>query len=341
MRVHRCSWGTGGPFPPAPSPESRAQVVGEHTSWAVVNGIHAYLSFTNHHMKYTLFLATALLTGSGLHAQVGLINGDFENYIQCPTGHGQVDLAEGWFTAIITPDFYNCSFLELTPFPTSTQAYSGQGWVGFLCSAVSPTKAEALAQHLNAPLLPGRDYRLQLAAKIPESGDYTNNCGGVAVYGFKSGLDPSSSYTHASNLPGAMLLGESGAVLNANWQLKEIALTIPDTVAHLLLTIGSIPSCEQYIFIDSLSLVEVDHTGISSIVSDPSLSVRPVPGSDQVLVYSDQAMDRLVVTDALGRIVHEARNVGTAYSMHLQSRGVVWVSCYTEQTRTTVGIALY
>ena len=292
-------------------------------------------------MKTLLIIAATLLTALGLHAQVGLVNGDFEDYSQCPTGHGQVDRAEGWFTAIITPDFFNCSFLTLSQYPSPSQAYSGQGWIGFLCSDVSPTKAEAVGQHLNTPLLPEHEYRLTLAAKIPVSGEYTNDCGGIAVYGFKDGLTQSSSYTHASTLPGAMLLGQSGPVQNTDWQVKEIVLTIPDTVAHFLLTIGSIPSCQQYIYIDSLSLVEVDYSGISSIVADPSISVRPVPGSDQVLVQSEQAIDRIVATDALGRTVHEASDVGTNYTMQLKTRGAVWVSCYTEHGRTTIGVVMY
>ena len=276
-----------------------------------------------------------------LHAQVGLLNGDFENYSDCPTEHGQIDLAENWFTAIITPDFYQCSFLAIPEAPTVMQGYSGQGWAGFLCSDTYPIKAEAIGQHLNVPLLPEHAYRLRLAAKIPQSGPYTNDCGGVAVYGFKDDLTPSSSYTHASFLAGAMLLGESGSVINTDWQVKEIALTIPDTVAHLVLTIRPIPNCQQYIYIDSLSLVEVGHTGINSIIAGPSLTVRPVPGSDQVFVHCDQAMDRLVVTDALGRIVHDAANVGTDHTLQLKARGAVWVSSFSERGRTTIGVVLY
>lgn len=292
-------------------------------------------------MKYALLLAKTLLAGSGVVAQVGLINGDFESYTDCPTDNGQMDLAEGWFTTIITPDFYNCSFVSNILVPSPTPAYSGQGWAGFLCSETLPTKAEAIGQHLYAPLLPGHDYLLKLAAKIPAQGDYMNNCGGIAVYGFKSGLTPSSTYTHTSSLPGAMLLGESGAVLNTNWQIKEIALTIPDTVAHLALTIGSIPMCEQYIFIDSLSLAEVNQIGVGSIPAVPSISVRTVPGTDQVFVYSGRAIEHLIVTDALGRKVHEANHVGSTYTMHLKCSGTVWVSCYSGGRRTTVGIVLY
>jgi hypothetical protein len=289
-------------------------------------------------MKHALPFAIALSIHSGLYAQVGLINGDFEEYIDCPTGHGQVDLCQGWFTAIISPDYFRCEFLSLGAYPSPTQAYSGEGWCGFLCSMIDPTASECIAQHLNVPLLPGHDYRLTLMAKIPDAGAYTNDCGGVAVYGFEDGLTPSPTYTHASTLPGAMLLGESASVQHIDWQMKEIVLNVLDTVAHLALTIGSIPSCQQYIYIDSLSLYEEGHIGISSIGRNPNLFVRSVPGSDQVLVQSDQHIDRLLVTDALGRAVHEADNVGTTYALRLRGQGPLWISCYTERGRATVAV---
>ncbi|HRN37449.1 MAG TPA: hypothetical protein PLV70_12970 [Flavobacteriales bacterium] len=292
-------------------------------------------------MKYALILVLLLLTGSKFYAQVGLVNGDLEDYIDCPSAHGQMDLAVGWFTAIITPDFYNCSFVSITQFPSTTQAYSGQGWAGFLCSETLPPKAEAIGQHLAAPLLPEHDYMLKFAAKIPTQGDYMNNCGGIAVYGFKSDLVPSTSYTHASSLPSAMFLGESEPVLNVNWEFKEIALSIPDTVSHIALTIAAIPWCQQYIFVDSLSLTEVDQIGIVSILPDPGISVRTVPGTGQVGVYCDRGIEHLVITDVLGRIIHEAAHVAPVYTIDLEYNGMAWVSCYTGGRRKTIGIVLH
>lgn len=289
-------------------------------------------------MKQALPFICMLVLAAGTQAQVSIRNGDFEEYTLCPDGHGQLDRATDWFTAIITPDYLNCTYLVAGNNESPTQSYSGAGWAGFLCSDTEPRAAEALGQHLEEPLFPGHEYRLTLAAKIPSAGNYTNDCGGIGIYGFEDTLIMSSSYTHASTLPGAMLIGLSGPVQHSDWQMKEIVIVPTDTVNHILLTIESIPWCKQYIYVDGLVLSEGIHTGIGDASGGTGVSLS-TQGDGHLLVQSTRAVRRLMVTDALGRSVHEAGNVGTSYSMPLRS-GAFWVTCFSADGRVTKAVVV-
>jgi len=271
--------------------------------------------------------------------QVALINPGFEEYDQCPDSHGQIDRATGWFTAIITPDFYHCEYLANSSFPSSTLAYAGTGFAGFLCSDASPGLAEAIGQHLIEPLT-GSQYSLRLATKAPSGGNYTNNCGGIAVYGFEDTLVQALNYTHASLLPGAMLLGVSGDVTDTAWNVTLIPLTLTDTVAHLCITFEQVSNCRQYVFIDELQLYGSTATAIDDATPAPMLSAYPNPSTGGIRIDCATVLNEVMVHDATGRLVFRSRPGATSTMFELGTPGAYQLSCITDAGLLTKRICI-
>ena len=269
-------------------------------------------------------------------AQVSLINPGFEEYTLCPDNISQLDRAVGWFTAIITPDYLNCDFLEVPDSPSSSGAYEGTGCATFLCS--NSGNAESVGQHLPAPWIPG-SYQFTCALQIPISGNYTNDCGGLQIYGFEEALTPAVEYTHASLLPGAMLLGGTGSVTNTEWQQYDIPLQLLNTVNHIAISIESSPGCRERIFMDDLR-IEMS-TGMENLPRPVGVLHAWVDGtSGTIMVNSATVLDEVLVIDALGRVVQRNAPHSTSCTVRIEAPGTYTVLGISNGLRSMVRVVV-
>jgi hypothetical protein len=106
-----------------------------------------------------------MLVFKSVSAQQNLVpNPSFEEYIECPTGSGQIYFAQVWSAFRGSPDYFNsCA-------PTSSyysvpinafghqQAASGNAYVGIICFVNSVFGREIIANNLIAPLSVGQKY---------------------------------------------------------------------------------------------------------------------------------------------------------------------------------------
>jgi hypothetical protein len=220
--------------------------------------------------------------GTLLPAQNLVANPDFEYYSTCPTSVGQATRALAWYNVIQSADYYNCNFTFHLTFPTVASAYSGSGYVAFGTHFGQTGNAECIGQTLPQPLLPG-SYFLSFAAKKANAGGWSSSCGGVNVYGLKETSLPISTVSaHASQFPNALLLGASDTVGNNSWQVFSVNFSITDTIKHVLFTLAFVPGCSQYIFIDSIQLVQTQATAVREQSPLDRLLIFPNPTSGEL-----------------------------------------------------------
>ena len=258
----------------------------------------------------TSILFTLLLINVNLIGQNLVVNGDFENFIDCPTGIGQANKATNWLQSVISSDYYNCNFVSQSELPSTSSAFSGTGFAGFLSYGDDNGSAEGIGQILSEKLIPNNSYSVRIATKIPNDGDYTTDCGGLELYGFPGDPPIDADFIHTSQYNGAMLLGNSSSIQNTDWQFQIFELNIPDTVNSIVFTISSAPNCLQYIFIDSVYITTENLLPISSIEnSNEFLKLYPNPTYNEITIELTPQVDlrefTISIIDFSGKLIHQ------------------------------------
>ncbi len=242
-----------------------------------------YLSVVK--MKKFNILLLIILFGK-TYGQAYINNPDFELYTNCPATYGDfANKISSWVSVVDNPDYYKCTFYDTTAAPTNTVAYSGTGYVGFGTYGDSNGSSEAIGQTLNQSFLPGITYSISFAAKKARSGISSQNCGGVELYGIKSTLYSSLSYTHISQVPNTFFLGKTLTVQNTNWQVFSFNFTPSDTMKHIVLTLEKIPNCYQYVYIDALNSNTL--LGLNEIVKNNSIKIYPNPLKNSLYIKTE------------------------------------------------------
>lgn len=285
--------------------------------------------------KYTLLTLFHLLNyispGQNL-----IQNPDFELYTTCPTGISQVAYANSWFSTIFSPDFYNCNFTSFFYFPTTSLAYSGTGFTGFLSYADVNGSGEAIAQQLNQPLLPNTSYSLSFAAKRPYQGAYANNCAGVAVYGFTTDSMPTDTLDiHASQLPGAVLLCATLPIQDINWTMHQLNFNVVDTIKYIVFTIGQAPSCQQYIFLDSLNLIYTGTTSVNETNAVNQFSLSNNPSNGSFTISLPRGNSEIIICDMLGQVISRTTSTEERLNGHLDKSGIYFITVKTARGTST------
>jgi hypothetical protein len=213
-----------------------------------------------------------------------ILNPDFELFSQCPVDFDEVFKCNNWISVVSSPDYYDCSFTSSSAYPSSTNAYSGTGFMGFAAYDANGS-SEAIGQNLSQPLLPGLNYSLSFACKKTDGGSWSSSCGGMAVYGFKQGMPSDALGIHISQVAGAVMLGTTPVITNVSWELFKLDFSPMDTIHQIAFTVEHVPNCFECLFLDSINLSSDSTTGIDqSTNASDGLYVSPNPASDYVFV---------------------------------------------------------
>lgn len=147
-------------------------------------------------MKNLLYLLFFVLFSSvNCTAQQNhVINGNFEDYSQCPTGWSQISRCTGWSDFSPSSDYYNCSHSA----PNRT-AHSGVGYVGG--SPMYGQVSQGLSERIRGgliPLVPGVVYEVSLSVRLAQNSKFASNNIGVFFYdaGAPTGIPtPQATFT--------------------------------------------------------------------------------------------------------------------------------------------------
>ncbi len=185
------------------------------------------------------------------NAQNFVTNGDFELFNAPPTAQGQADFCTDWDLVGVSADYLNTTFPGWTP--QVGGAYSGTGYMGFALYGTAVPGVEAIGQDISAnPLQPFNSYIISVRAKKTTTGFYSQNCGGVAVYGYNVNPPLGQLNLHPQTSPTAELLFSSPTITSTTWVNYSGFFFPTQPTNYLVFTIDPVPNCPQYIFIDSV-----------------------------------------------------------------------------------------
>lgn len=229
-----------------------------------------------------------------------IVNGDFEVMDSCPTNLGQVSLCHNWQMVVLHGDYYNCG-LFTTAYPSDHTAFTGTGYMGFATYGNAIGAAEAIGQVLSVPIMPNISGTIELAAKKTSSGTWSQNCGGVSIYGIKGPLPIDTIGIHVSQLPNVFLLATTSMIQDSIWSTYTLNFTTQDTVDAIVFTNEHTPNCAECVFIDAVS-VQLNPSGTSEF-ENPVIHVYPNPSQGKITIETNQigSIKSVQITDVLGK----------------------------------------
>ncbi len=188
--------------------------------------------------------ALILLQGSLLSSAQNLVpNGSFEEYTECPDFWNQVDRAVGWYSAGLSPDYFNaCSTTGYVGVPQSVvgfqAAWDGSAYAGgYSWCAFPPNRREFLSVELVEPLVPGEQVELSMRIAAATGGSQENMRWSIGGVGMRFSVEP-YVYDQVSPLPNnAALFMESAPADTSIWYWVHGEF-MPDS-AYRYLTIGN------------------------------------------------------------------------------------------------------
>jgi hypothetical protein len=286
-------------------------------------------------MKKLLLSISVLFLTNCIQGQNLLLNSDFEIMNACPTTQGEIIKATNWENVIASADYYNCGFSNPGTFPTNPVAYTGTGYIGFSSYGNSNGSSEAVGQNLLQPLLPNSSYILSFASKKTNGGVYSDNCGGVAIYGFKNNMPLALNNVHISQISGALLLGNSPVVFNTEWEMFSFNLTVPDTVNQIVFSVEYIPDCGQCVFLDSVSLT--GEVTSMNVLNNDFVSIYPNPFYNTTTLKTKNNLINatLIINNIFGQTVRHINNI-SGQTIELQrenlASGIYFISLVQNNT---------
>ncbi|MCB0697146.1 MAG: T9SS type A sorting domain-containing protein [Chitinophagaceae bacterium] len=153
-------------------------------------------------MKWMLSIAVMfIICDVSVHAQQNLVhNGNFEQYIACPSSYGSIDTCTGWSGFSGTVDFYHTCASSV---PSNAFGYqfpaSGSGYVGI--ADFSDPQGHGIRESFQSKITPmqaGGTYDVSLSVSVGEYAKYFTN--GLCVHFFIDSLVP---VTNTQNIPSA------------------------------------------------------------------------------------------------------------------------------------------
>jgi OmpA-OmpF porin, OOP family len=140
-------------------------------------------------MRKLLYLITLFLTFETAKSQNFIPNGDFEQYLHCPTSPSQIDSALFWMNPAVgasggTPDYYNQCAIYNVSVPENSigfqPAHSGNGYSGiFLWTYPTAEVREFIEIELTSPLSSGLSYHFEMYINLGNKCKYTSDAIGA------------------------------------------------------------------------------------------------------------------------------------------------------------------
>ncbi|MFZ1694292.1 MAG: hypothetical protein WAT74_13925 [Flavobacteriales bacterium] len=268
-------------------------------------------------MRFTvLWMAFSLLVLA--RAQELVPNGGFEDVLQCPDDHSQLDRTASWFDPSVngTPDYFHaCATNGWFSTPQnvvgSQEPVDGEAYAGIYLyegSQVLNNWREYLQVGLMEALVAERCYRLILHANLSNNSSRTTDALGVRFYSDSVLLPnpyPPGDMPHLSLAPGTFLTSDSWTVLEGEYIAtgEERFLMIgnyrdnANTTVQQLSTNGSF----AYAYIDAVSLTPCTSLGLGQ--GAPRTPIASIVGGHLCIRDPGLGAMRFRLSDATGRIV--------------------------------------
>jgi len=235
-----------------------------------------------------LLVALVLLPGLAA-AQELVVNPGMEAYSRCPTGPGLIDgwVDDWWRASVASTDFqHTCDYSPQPP-------RSGEGHLGFLAYDFSPNYREYATGRLLAPLVAGRDYRLELWVLLHEN--YLHAVAEVGAYfsatrpSWPGTLPPAGITPQVVNATGVLSDKLSWMLVSERFVADggEEWVTIGNFSDDASSTIFDFGCCGQfgaYYHLDDVSLVLVNEPPTCLYRSDLSSLTPFTPPRDSVFM---------------------------------------------------------
>ncbi len=263
-------------------------------------------------------LLLALLAGPVATAQELVPNGGFEEVLQCPSDHSQLDRTAFWFDPSVngTPDYFhacatNAWFSTPQNVAGSQAPFDGEAYAGIYLyegSQVLNNWREYLQVGLLETLVAERCYRLVLHANLSDISSRTTDALGARFYSDSVLLPnpyPPGDVPHLSLAPGTFLNSGSWTVLEGEYIATggERFLMIgnyrdnANTTVQQLSTNGSF----AYAHIDAVSLTPCASLGLGQ--GAPRRPIASIVGGHLCIRDPGIGALRFRLSDAAGRTV--------------------------------------
>lgn len=266
-------------------------------------------------MRKLYFVFILFFSSEILNSQNLVPNGDFEQYIGCPTFQYQLDSTKFWINPSAwnmgyfgTPDYYNqCSSGTIVNIPSNYQGFqlarSGTAYAGIITYNSLFEYREYLEVPLTNTLQFNSCYHFEMYVNLSDNSQYTIDNIGVylsdtLINGITNAL-PLPFAPHISNQPGnifdtlnwTLIWGDFTASGNENYLI--IGNFNSDTTSNYTYINNLAPFPQVYLYIDDVSLSVC--TNINENDYEHNLSIYPNPVTDKLVVRNEQKSEIEIV----------------------------------------------
>ncbi len=251
-------------------------------------------------MKTLVCLLILLLGSSGTKAQNLILNGDFGNFISCPTTLGMIDSAEFWINATIngTPDyFYQCSSPLFAGVPQNQvgfqQPHSGEGYGGlYLWQPLMINYREYMEGQLSTPLTAGACYHFEMFISLANFMKHTASNIGVFF-----------SDTLISGVIGAQIQSFTPQITNptgsypdtATWMQVSGNFTAAGGESFIIIGNFDLDGAVDSVLVSPMALWAGTHVYVDDISLTPCTGINDPPAAVTTHVFPNPAHNVLHV----------------------------------------------
>ncbi len=277
-------------------------------------------------LKFFLF---CLLFSSSLisFSQINLVpNPSFELYDTCPNFLSQIHRSTNFYPTLNTPDYFNsCAPIS---FPSVSVPYnyfgyrspaSGNAYAGIIAKMSGSVYSEHIGVELLTPLQVGFKYFISFKVSLAGQANPTNYCG-INKLGV---LFSSTQYDISNPSPicnCAQVYSDSIITDTLMWTRLKGSFTADSSYSYMHLgkffsATDSIQingtGCSAYYYIDDIC-VSTDsvfsynyiYTSLNDIiVNEKAISIFPNPFTNFVILKDKEAIDKIIISNALGQII--------------------------------------
>lgn len=279
-------------------------------------------------MKQPLIIALSFLCSAALGQNL-IPNPSFEEYIELPDQHGQIDRCLEWTGCgeVASTDYFHYYGSGLGDLPSTFAAYvwphSGDAIAGFLSTSQAPLVVSNYREYLMTPLL----SPMEVGVKYTVSFWLTNGFNGHN-YIYSSDHIGIRFSTSPLVLPTWLPLGSphmeiDGQVWQTSWQQYSFEFMADSAYSYLI--IGNFVdnsatsiiqqvtnpngSMRAYYFIDDVSLVAETITdaltGVS--VADKRITLFPNPFLESLTINNTSKVSNIIVYNGLGKLLFQRK----------------------------------
>ena len=290
-------------------------------------------------MKNIILITLLSLTSpfwrvSNALAQNLVSNPSFEDTVACPTTLTQIDLATGWMSFSLTPDYFNaCASASAIP-PVSVPhniwgdqiAHTGNAYAGFVAFQLGSTNSrEYVGTQLNQTLIIGQKYFISFwvssAFGYMNPYDYPhlacNNLGARFSTVSYSPNNPqfANNFAHIvdTNIINDTInwIKISGSfIADSAYQYLSIGNFFTDSITNWISIGQSLPNLAYY-YLDDVcvttdSLYNDTWTGIENL-HESNISIIPNPANTFIKINGMEGELEINIYDLVGRIVRHTK----------------------------------